>query len=54
MSDTYLPNEDADDEELEPEFLDNALPIDETRGKALWTIWIRKTAYCWVMGLATS
>jgi RNA polymerase primary sigma factor len=32
MSDTYLPNEDADDDELEPEFLDDALPIDETGG----------------------
>src|SRR4029079_9350003 len=32
MSDTYLPNEDADDDELEPEFLDDALPIDEPGG----------------------
>src|SRR6476660_2298375 len=33
MSDTYLPNDDIEDDDLEPEFLDDALPHDQTGGE---------------------
>ena len=33
MSDTYLPNDDIEDDDLEPGFLDDALPHDQTGGE---------------------
>ena len=50
MSDTYLPNDDIEDDDLEPEFLDDALPHARLGGKAPWMTWIMTTAHCWVMG----